>query len=203
MSTHAVSYDDLMAFAMGELSGRPATEIATHIAGCAGCAATVRRATLVQATVRADALFSPSPAALAKVNALISGRKPAAVPQDSMLRRMVAALSFDSRNQAALAGLRGGSDAFTLAYEIDDTVIDMHFEPDASGANAPWQLTGQIDDPSSSGSTVTAIAGDGAVRQSAGTDEHGVFLLTLATGDYTIEVETADGLVVLQDIRIP
>ena len=205
MSDHAVAYDDLLAYAWGELAGDRADAIARHVAACAECAATVRRVGLVQSTVRADATLAPSPDALTRVLALISGRQPVSEPGPGLaetFRRAVAALTFDSRADYARAGLRGAADAYLLGFEIAGIHIDLQVEPPAGPVGA-CQLTGQIDRPAGGAVQVLARAEGGPLAGETESDEHGVFLLNLPPGVYDLELSVEGETIVLAGLAIP
>jgi hypothetical protein len=116
---------------------------------------------------RAIALFDTR--ATAQVAAPVAPGGPA-----SALRRLVAALTFDSAGAAPLAfGRRGrGQPVRQLLYSVEGRDIDLRLMPAPPPAGARWRLAGQVLGPDRQG-RVELVQGD--LRREAAWDELGEF----------------------------
>lgn len=74
MNTHLIPYEQLMAYAVGELGQAPSAIITDHVASCADCAMTVTRFRAVRAITRADHTELPPAATLVRAQNIFSHR---------------------------------------------------------------------------------------------------------------------------------
>lgn len=224
MSGHAVDDERLIAYANDELGGDEAAIVAAHVAGCAGCAATVARCRMVRAMLYADDSVPPPAAAVARAkglfgewrraNASVASRDPLAPLRRAVddlaapLRRVVAELTFDSR--AALgaglgfAGVRGGAGAgYQLAYESGAGEVDVQVEP-LAGAATEWRLLGQVGLVEATPGVrvaLTPLGSDSPVVE-AEADEHGVFDVAAMPGKYDLTIRLPAALLVLPGLEV-
>lgn len=116
----------------------------------------------------------------------------AAGKPSSTLRRLVAALTFDSAGQAPLAfGRRGrGQPVRQLLYSVEGRDIDLRLVPAAPPVGARWRLAGQVLGPDRQG-RVELVQGD--LRREAAWDELGEFAFDeLGPGAWTLRLEGED-----------
>lgn len=199
------TYEQLLAYAAGGLSPAEAALIAAYLAQHAQAAETVRLYQLAHGTLRADDTVSPPDATLAAAQALFREQQ-ARRPQVSWLaglRQVVAGLVFDSRQQVALAGLRGQHAGYQLTFESDLADVDLEVTP-TDGPTAPRSVRGQIAPHADVRVThVTLTASDsGETRASAEADEGGMFNLTIAPGRFDLYVAVDGSVLVLSDVEI-
>jgi anti-sigma factor RsiW len=207
MTKHPVSDNALFAYALGDADLPDRATIAAHVDACPACAARLARIELVRTTVQVDAALRPSPAALTRVKALAAVRVRAAEPERessllASLRRLAAALTFDSRAAPALAGLRGATDGYVLAFATDELDVDLQIEPVGGMEGARWRLTGQID--TAIPTVVVALAEPGSVRPlfSAAVESDGMFEFEIAGGTYDLLVQLAEAVVVVPNLEV-
>jgi len=81
MNTHIVAYEDLVAYAAGELDEIYSTTIAAHILICDECGATVAHYQQISALVRADDSVEPSFVSLARAQAIFANHYHAPRPR--------------------------------------------------------------------------------------------------------------------------
>jgi hypothetical protein len=115
------------------------------------------------------------------------------------LRRLVAALSFDSAGLTPGAvGLRGGSSTRQLLFSADGRDIDLRIE---AGAGATWQLSGQILGPDEAGTVALRC---GSHQAQAAWNELSEFRFEgLPAGMCQLTLRTADWELVLPELQIP
>jgi anti-sigma factor RsiW len=207
MNSHPVSDDELLAYAFGELDETKTPAIAAHVATCGDCAAAMARFEFVRATVRADAALVPSSKVRARVRALIGGRarsRGERVAAFSSPKQLVAALTFDGRAPAALAGLRGGSTAYVVRYALDTLDLDLQIEPAGGIEAGRWRVTGQVSTPEPVGPLPVAFAEMGSLRpiQELATDDDGMFFAELPDGLYDVLIQLDDSLVVAPGLEM-
>jgi anti-sigma factor RsiW len=206
MSVHPVDDDHLLAYVGNQLDAAAAAVVGAHLSGCADCAATVGRLRLVADTVRADAAAVPPPQVIARAKALFApNRLRLARDLVGPLRRIVAQLTFDSRGgqAAALAGFRGGTASYQLAFAGAGAEVDLQLEPPLEPGSG-WQLLGQVATDEAPAPIVVEIvaAGEDAVVARTTTDEHGVFNFAAPAGRYDFVVTLPDLMLVLPNLDV-
>ncbi len=205
-----ITYEQLIAYAAGELTPERAAEVAEHVTRDSEAAATVARYREAQATMRADDVTDPPARAVARAKAIFS--PPPAEKGPSwweQLEQVVATLIFDSRLKPALAGYRGTGSGFHLSFESEPGMVDLEAEPivrSSAGiaARSSWRLTGQIDAETPVSNVGVALVRRGSDRPAAQTmaDEEGIFTLEAAPGRYDLYLRHDDSSVLLPDIEL-
>lgn len=206
MSDGRVSYEQLIAYAAGELDCEAAERVKRHLASSHEGSAIVRRFQLVAETLRRDDSQAGPADVLARVKALFADRRVATSP--GLLEtavRMMAELVYDSRPQAALAGVRGAATAYQLAFESERADVDLEVEPDGDAGSGLRRISGQIT-PSRESDEVRSVAfvspGTSEIASTIKPDEHGVFGVTVASGKYDLVITLSDTQVVLANVEI-
>ena len=183
----------------GEGRADPATSatVQGHLdSGCASCGQAVDLVREVRATIRADAAFVIPETVRQDVVGLYRSRP----RQPSLLERLVATLTFDSRLQPALAGARSAAaGSFQLVYEVPALSIDLACERGTD----QWRVMGQA-------LPVDAAAGAWQVRASGGgetkeamADELGIFQLRdLPAGLYTFTLTRGAQEIILPEVSL-
>lgn len=111
-----------------------------HVTGCSRCAGELNRLTRLITLMRTDsAKDAPRDVIAYAVN--IFGQRE---PRPSLLRRIVATVTFDSFNDAPAFGMRSGQAAARqLLFEADETDLDIRIETQADGLVVSGQVLGQ------------------------------------------------------------
>lgn len=180
---HRIDCPSAETLVLAERRRLPAIEqlrVAAHLRTCSRCAA------------EAEAIREP----------------PAADPLPSIglgerLRRVVAVLT--TPPQLAVAGLRGTTGPSAQTYRAEDLTITIHLE--ATARRGHVNLTGEIWQEGAgaaalAGQTVRLLAPDGGAATATIGDLGDFIIDAVATGIYRLEVELADRVVVVEDLRV-
>ncbi len=206
MSRHAVSYQQLIDFAAGELGDHEAAAVAAHVASCAECAGTVARYRVVRGVLGAAEAFAPPAATMARAKALFArelSHSPSSRPAE-VVKRVIARLAFDSRSGLALSGVRGAGSTYHVVFEGDLADVDLQIERLHEREGGVWQILGQVsvDEPPSP--VVVGLVPSNAVVPAVEVeaDEHGVFTVRAPEGRYDLHIRLASALMILPDVDI-
>jgi anti-sigma factor RsiW len=208
MSESGVTYDELIAFAAGELAAEQAGRVEAYASRHPDAAATIARYRMARSTVRADDGVDPPPQAVAEAKAIYRPpREPSRAPSlGDSIAQLVARLIYDSRAEPALAGIRGGATGFQLEYELPETEarLELQADVDEDGADARrWRLVGQVTSHEPAAPRVALCrAGSPTPMVEADADERGVFVMKVDPGVYDLHVHLSDGVAVVPDIRM-
>lgn len=127
------------------------TESMAHLSTCSRCGNELRRVEQLLQTMRSDREPDAPRDLLAYAVNLFSQSRQSDAP--SILRRVIAALTFDSgTNLAPVFGMRSGTSATRqLVYSAESNDIDLRFTPQGDR----WVVTGQVLGEDCAGSQVT------------------------------------------------
>ena len=142
MSSAKINYEQLIAYAAGELPPEQAAHVQAYLAANPKAAEPIALYRQAQSALQADQSAAPPAELVAKAKAIFasSPSEPAASWLDQ-LQQLIAALVFDSRAQPALAGYRGPATTFQLSFECEAANIDLEAEPIPSAGTAPSEQT--------------------------------------------------------------
>ncbi len=204
MAKHRIPYERLLAYAAGELSGNEAAEVQAALASDSELAATVERLCTVIPLMRTDDSQDAPPETITAAKALF--RAPRGLERPSwleQLRRIVGALTFDSRPQVALAGLRGRSDTYQLTYESAPADVELEVAVDSTD-RAHRCVRGQVSAHGEVGADAVALTAAGTLKPLALAipDAHGVFRLVIPPGRFDLFVSLRESMVVLSNVEI-
>ncbi|HVF49879.1 MAG TPA: hypothetical protein VNA19_07325 [Pyrinomonadaceae bacterium] len=168
-----------------------------HLDACTRCSAQLTQLEQVVSLMRADTSEAAPRETLARVVGLFrtrttTGEKPSAV------RRLLAALSFDSARLAPAFGVRSGqaASARQLLYSAGETDFDVR----VAASGQAWVVSGQILGECAGG-RVELQGAEGAAA--ADLNEQCEFTLPpVPTGTYTLRVRTADAEVELPALEL-
>ncbi len=207
MSNTRVTYQQLIAFAAGDLSAARSAEVEAHLARDASAAETVARYRTARSTMQGDDGADPPTEAMARAKGIYEPTR-FAQPRPGLIEAAmgaVAQLVFDSRAETAM-GLRGQATSFQLTYELSSeppAELDLHAEID-DDAGEGWRLVGQVATREPLGSLRVELCragGDGPVNTVEG-DDRGTFILHAGSGVYDLRLHTPQGVTVVQDLRL-
>ncbi len=197
---HPVAYDAVLAFAWGETTGAVAERITDHLGGCAACQATVDRVRLVRETLAAEASPLPMPSVMDRAKAIFPVRPhPAGATRlpsaCEAMKRVAAALAFDSRRGFGLAGLRAGpgdqGNHYQMVFEHPRASIDLDIATGPAEATVMGQVS--LVDGDDLPLEVVIFGDDEAEVARTMTDEGGMFTVTLAPAQYSVDVALPGG----------
>ncbi|MGH9871877.1 MAG: hypothetical protein ACRD9S_05345 [Pyrinomonadaceae bacterium] len=110
-----------------------------HLSSCSVCAQQVERVEQVLGLMKTDTATDAPRDILAYAVNIFRGRENSREP--SLLKRIVAALSFDSSSNLAPVGVRSGqSTSRQLLYSAEENDIDLRIMPEQEN----WIVTGQV-----------------------------------------------------------
>jgi anti-sigma factor RsiW len=208
MSESGVTYEQLLAFAAGELADEQARRVEAYASRHPEAAATIARYRMAHSTVHADDGVDPPPQAVTEAKAIYRPpREPSRAPSlGDAIAQIVARLIYDSRVEPALAGVRGTAAGFQLEYELPETEarLELQADVDEDGTDfRRWRLVGQVTSHESVALRVALCrAGSPTPMVEADADERGVFVMKVDPGVYDLHVHLPDGVVVVSDISM-
>jgi hypothetical protein len=191
VTSPSVTYEELLAYADGELSDAAAGRVQDHLRSAPAAAETVRLYRLARRALASDDSVAPPATTAARAKALFD-RLPAAAGAGLLDRvgAVVASLLFDSRLQPAAVRATTAS-RIQLAYEASAIDIDLVAEP-TGGAATTWRLMGQAATDESGDAMPVALIAEGASMplMTTRTDEHGHFTFDdVPSGRYQLHLE--------------
>lgn len=191
-----IEVEALLDYAEGRADERTAAKVAAHLAGCGRCASEVEFWQRALRALTADR--DPAPPETLVAGALRLFER-VALPTPRL--RLPAILTFDSRLQPALAGVRdAGPVSFKLYYEAGDIGIDLLCE----GGAERWQVTGQVLDPEEGGGGWRVAAASPEDEARAQADPNGEFVLrSLPPGVYELTLHDLKCEIVVHGLELP
>jgi hypothetical protein len=206
--THDASHNErLLAYLAGDLGSAEAQRFEAELATDPEAARLAAAYRAVAAAVQADAARPVPEQLIARAKAIFQPRqKPSRVAAAiDRIRAHIAELTYDSRVQPALAGVRGEAQSHQLSYQAGEVDIDLQLDPIGEGDDQRWRILGQI-----SGEEIPAIqscqltsTGSDLVLNQTDADEHAMFSFDLEPGTYDLFINVADEQIVLQGLRMP
>jgi hypothetical protein len=180
-----LSFHTIADLAEGRLAGGEQSAAQTHISGCPRCNAQLTRLTETINLMRTDEAQDAPRDVLAAALGLFRSR--AAAPQPSLVRRVLAALSFDSMQLTPAYGVRSGqATARQMLFSAGENDIDLRLTP----SGETWIVSGQVLGECAGGSV--ELAGTDA-KATAELNELCEFNLTaVPSGTYTLRLLLSD-----------
>lgn len=157
-----------------------------HLSSCSTCSADVLWLQNTLGLMRTDQSIDPPAHLVTRAVHAFYARFPRGAPS-SPLRRVMAALRFDSAQSPMAVGVRAGQAApRQLLYSAEEHDLDLRITPN----DARWTVSGQVFGPVSGGS-VELVGPSSTVR--TGIDElHEFALPPVPAGSYTLRVRFQD-----------
>lgn len=177
--------------AEGRLRSAEQTTARAHLDSCTRCSTQLAQLEQVVTLMRADTSEAAPRATVANVVGLFRTRTTEEKP--SAVRRLLAALSFDSAQLTPAFGVRSGQSASArqLLYSAGETDFDVRV---ASSGQA-WVVSGQILGECAGGRV--ELQGDAGAAAAYLNEQCEFTLPPVPTGTYTLRVRTADAEVEL------
>ena len=187
-----IPFARLADMAEGRLSAQESAEASAaeraHLSSCVRCAGEAERLGRLTALMRADDSEDAPAEALAGVLRMFRAHAAAAAPAEpGLLRRLVAALTFDSSGFQPAFGVRSGqpAPARQLLFSAGAFDVDLRLAPGAEG----WTVSGQVLGPCRGGE-VEAVGPEGSVAARATLNDLCEFTLLppVSGGAYTLRL---------------
>jgi anti-sigma factor RsiW len=177
-----IPFARLADLAEGRLSPEEAAEERAHLAACTRCAGQAAQLGHLAALMRADTSEDAPAALVADVVRMFRARRATAESEPGLLRRLVAALTFDSSSLTPAFGVRSGqaAPARQLLFSAGDLDVDLRLAPGPEG----WTVSGQVLGPCRGGEAAL-VAADGSTAARAALNELCEFTLLPPTPDGT------------------
>lgn len=134
--------------AEGRLAAAESVAASEHLQSCDRCAAEYHAVADLVNLMRTDVSEDAPRDVVAQVTVLFRGQARHPEPRPSILRRIIAAVGFDSAQLQPQLGLRSASPGVRqILYSADEFDLDLHLHP----AGTSWTVAGQILGPCSEG----------------------------------------------------
>jgi hypothetical protein len=194
-----ISFARLADLVEGRLSADEARDERTHLDACARCTEQAAQLGRVTQLMRADSSEDAPRDAIFNAVRMFRSR-PAAENAPGILRRIVAALTFDSSALAPAFGVRSGQSAPArqLLFSAGDFDVDLRL---ASGGEG-WTVSGQILGPCSGGEVELGEAGQAARSSIALNDLCEFTLPPVPEGSYALRLRLGDMEVEIPDLSL-
>lgn len=201
------TYEQLIAYAAGDLAPDEAERIAEFLATDEQAARTVAAYRLAHERLAEDDSVAPPDAVIAEAKRIYSPdqvRK--ATPGPSWLERVdavIAGVLFDSRLETVAVRRSLHGQSFQMAFRSEDIELDLTADR-AGEAGAGWRLSGQISSEAGNLQADLAIVetGGGEVFVTDATDEHGYFEVSVPAGRYDLCMNLADRVFIAPELEI-
>jgi len=178
-----IPFARLADLAEGRLSPEEAADERAHLDACTSCAGQAAQLGHLAALMRADSSEDAPPELVSGVVRMFRARR-AAEARPGLLRRLVAALTFDSSSLTPAFGVRSGqaAPARQLLFSADDLDVDLRLARGAEG----WTVSGQVLGPCRGGE-VEILDATGSTAARAALNELCEFALPpVAEGGYSV-----------------
>ena len=195
MKQENVTFEQLVAYASGELTGRAASTVEAYLAVLPAVARTTQRLQEVIQRLRADDTTPATPGAVRRVVNLLQTLDEVPTPEWLVPIRLLADLVFDSRAQPAMAGYRGIAASYQLAFESEPARVDLQILPQDRAVADRWRVRGQVtvrDGAELGAVTLVAEHTDTAVA-TAVPDQAGRFKLDSPAGVFELRIDLDEG----------
>ncbi len=173
MTVH-VSPDELLSlvFDAAELSAAAAS----HLAICAECRQQEAELRLLAMDLTIARLSEPSPESLTRYQALFDQVQQQPAPLQRFVNRLRAVLTWDSRQQPLLQGVRsGGATAYRQLFTADEVELELMVEPIGSLRRVEGDLIVDTEAGIGAPALVELLDRHGAPVYSVETDADGIF----------------------------
>ncbi len=195
MRQENITFEQLVAYASGELTGREDSMVEAYLAVLPAVARSTQRLGEVIQRLRADDTAPATPAAVRRALNLLQPLDEVPTPDWRAPIRLFAKLVFDSRSQLAMAGYRGSAASYQLAFESGPARVDLQILPQDRGVGERWRVRGQVtvrDGAELGAVTLVAEHTDTAVA-TAVPDQAGRFKLDSPAGVFDLRIDLDEG----------
>jgi anti-sigma factor RsiW len=193
-----IPFARLADLAEGRLSQEEAAEERAHLAGCTACSAQAAQVGHLAALMRADTSEDAPAELVASVVRMFRARH-AQATEPGLLRRLVAALSFDSSSLQPAFGVRSGqaAPARQMLFSAADLDVDLRLAAGGDG----WTVSGQVLG-ACKGGEVELVSGNETAARAALNDLCEFTLPPVAEGVYTLRLRLDDAEVEIPELSL-
>jgi anti-sigma factor RsiW len=194
-----IPFARLADLAEGRLSAEEAALERAHLAGCTSCAGQAAQLGHLTALMRADAAEDAPPELIASVVGMFRARR-AGAEERGLLRRLVAALTFDSSSLQPAFGVRSGqaAPARQLLFSAGELDIDLRLAQGSEG----WTVSGQVLGPCRGGEVEVLNAEGSAAARSTLNELCEFTLAPVAEGAYALRLRLDDAEVEIPELSL-
>ena len=179
-----IPFAKLADLAEDKLPANERTESLDHVSSCSRCGSELQRLGSLITAMRTDTSEDAPRDVIAHAFNIFRQRE----TQPSLLRRIVAALSFDSRALTPAFGVRAGQSAVRqLLYEAEDNELDLRLV----AVGEQWVIAGQVLGASCAGGQVE-LASDSAIVAASLNDLCEFKLAAVPAGSYRLRLRLED-----------
>ncbi len=206
MATSDVSFETLLALALGELDEPQRAEVEQRVAANPRLTRTLRQIESILHVFATDDSVEPPTEVVERAKAIYRAPQTSATPGWlAAARELIARLVYDSRLSPAIAGFRGGDDAFQLCYESEAGEVDLQCEPTLDAKRHAWRIMGQVTPAGEARPLRVRVVPQGSEGPviEADVDENGLFTVEADPGAYTLYVEIDGQIMTLPGIEFP
>jgi len=195
MKQEHVTFEQLVAYASGELTGREVSMVEAYLAVLPAVARTTERLHEVILRLRTDDTVPATPAAVRRALNLLQTLDEVPTPDWLAPIRILARLVFDSREQLAMAGYRGSGASYQLAFDCEPARVDLQILPQDRAVGERWRVRGQVTvrDGAEIGAVTLVAAHTDTVVATAVPDQAGRFKLDAHAGVFDLRIDLDDG----------
>ena len=175
-------FEKLADLAEGRLSSEERARMRSHVSSCTRCMEKLSELESVIGAMRTDKAEDAPPALVSEAINLFRSRSRAVEP--SLIKRIAAALSFDSFQMSPAYGVRSGqAQARQLLYSAGDYDLDLRI----TQSGEAWNISGQVLGEECTGGQIEFVSESASV--SADLNEQCEFVLsTLPGGSYKLRL---------------
>lgn len=209
------TFEQLIAFAAGDLPEPQRNQVASFVASNPDAAAAVNAWRTVSRIAAGDDSVEVPAAALARAKSIFNSRaaqsaRPSVVANWlQAIDRFVATLIYDSRVQPASVRFAESDDRRTMTFQTADGDVDLQAEripePVVEGASQParWRIMGQVAEPECAARDIALVEHEGnSPLVQVLTDARGTFSVECPAGRFDILIRRGDGSIVLSPIDL-
>lgn len=169
------------------------SDLGQHLTACPACREQVAALELLATELRIARRSMPSPAALARYADLFTAVARQPSPLQQIWQRVRATLTWDSRQQLALQGVRSDAPAnYRLLYSAPPADVELLVAPGPHTRQIEGEVVAEAQ--AAAPALVQLIAVAGGAQHEAETDDYGRFSLDdVAPGVYAMTVTLAGG----------
>ncbi|MHC5005744.1 MAG: anti-sigma factor family protein [Planctomycetota bacterium] len=205
MSGNGVTFEQLVAYACGDLDDAEASVVESYLAAIPNAAADIAKLREVLETLCTDDTEPPTAEAIRRALAAWSVRRAGRILE--WLRHaehVMAEVVYDNRQRLAMPGFRGAASTCALAYKCPDGRVDLQVRRIPRSPNGWWRLRGQVShaDTPAIGSVAIVSAGTQEAVAVTKPDRYGRFKIDTPPGvyDLLVELDYGERVIVAPDI---
>lgn len=197
LTSQHLAFEKITDLAENRLSDAQRAEAEAHVSACSRCSAQLAQVGQTINLMRTDVAEDAPRDVLSSVVNMFRSRQPASQP--SLVRRVLAALNFDSTTLAPAYGVRSGQAAARqMLYSAGDNDLDLRVQPSGEA----WVVSGQVLGECTGG-RVELMDGGELVTVAAELNELCEFTLpAVPSGSYILRLHLNDVEVEIPDLQL-